>query len=154
MASISPRKNKKGIITSYTIRVYHGYDSNGKRLKSYTTNYKPAPNMTVKQAEKEAKRQALLFEEKCRLGYMPDSKQTFAQYAEYVLGIKEQAGTKHTTITRYRELLGRINNKIGHIRLVDIRPQHLTELYSKLRLVIMPFLFFLGEILAIIKIPP
>lgn len=133
MASISPRKNKKGIITSYTIRVYHGYDSNGKRLKSYTTSYKPAPNMTVKQAEKEARRQALLFEEKCRLGYMPDSKQTFAQYAEYVLGIKEQAGTKHTTITRYRELLGRINDKIGHIRLVDIRPQHLTELYSLLR---------------------
>lgn len=133
MASISPRKNKKGVITSYTIRVYHGYDSNGNRLKPYTMSYKPAPDMTTKQAEKEVQRQALLFEEQCKLGYMPDNKQTFAEYAEYVLDIKEQAGTKHTTITRYRELLKRINNGIGHIKLVDIRPQHLTELYSVLR---------------------
>lgn len=33
MVSISARKNKKGVITSYTIRVYNGYDNNGKRLK-------------------------------------------------------------------------------------------------------------------------
>ncbi|MDE7363558.1 MAG: tyrosine-type recombinase/integrase [Ruminococcus sp.] len=133
MAHIMPRKNKKGIITSYTIRVSRGYDSNGKRLKPYTMSYKPAPNMTVKQADKEAKRQALLFEEQCRLGYAPDSRQTFAQYAEYVLTVKEQAGTKHTTVTRYRELLERINAGIGHIKLADIRPQHLTELYFLLR---------------------
>lgn len=67
--------------------------------------------MTVKHAEKEARRQAFLFEEKCRFGYMPDNKQTFAEYAEYVLTVKEQAGTKYTTITRYRELLERINYK-------------------------------------------
>ena len=133
MASISPRKNKKGEITSYTIRVYHGYDSNGKRLKPYTKSYKPAPNMTAKQIEKEVQKQALLFEEQCRLGYAPDSRQTFAQYAEYVLSIKEQVGTKHRTITRYRELLERINVGIGHIRLTDIRPQHLTEFYTQLR---------------------
>lgn len=60
MASISPRKNKKGIITSYTIRVYHGYDSNGKRLKPYTKSYKPATNMTAKQIEKEVQRQAFI----------------------------------------------------------------------------------------------
>ncbi|MDE5855363.1 MAG: tyrosine-type recombinase/integrase [Ruminococcus sp.] len=132
MASISPRKNKKGEITSYTIRVYHGYDSNGKRLKPYTKSYKPAPNMTAKQIEKEVQKQALLFEEQCKLGYMPDSKQTFAQYSEYVLTVKEQT-IKHSTIKRYRELLERINDKIGHIKLVDVRPQHLTELYSLLR---------------------
>ena len=133
MATISPRKNKKGKITSYTIRVYHGYDSNGKRLKSFTMSYKPAPNMTAKQSEKEARKQALLFEEKCKLGYMPDNKQTFAEYADYVLTIKEQAGTKHSTIKRYRELLERINTVIGYIRLTEIRPQHLSELYSQLR---------------------
>lgn len=133
MATISPRKNKKGKITSYTIRVYHGYDSRGKRLKSFTMSYKPAPNMTEKQSEKEARKQALLFEEKCKLGYTPDNRQTFSEYADYVLSIKEQAGTKHSTIKRYRELLERINTGIGYIRLTDIRPQHLSELYSKLR---------------------
>lgn len=133
MATITPRKNKKGKITSYTIRVYHGCDSSGKRLKPFTMSYKPAPNMTIKQAEKEANKQALLFEEKCKLGYTPDNRQTFSEYADYVLSIKEQAGTKHSTIKRYRELLERINTRIGYIRLTDIRPQHLSELYSKLR---------------------
>ena len=89
--------------------------------------------MTIKQAEKEANKQALLFEEKCKLGYTPDNRQTFSEYADYVLSIKEQAGTKHSTIKRYRELLERINTRIGYIRLTDIRPQHLSELYSKLR---------------------
>ncbi len=89
MPNITPRKNKNGEITSYTIRVYHGYDSNGKRLKPYTMSYKPAPNMTAKQIEKEVQRQAMLFEEQCRLGYAPDSRQTFARYAEYVLKSKE-----------------------------------------------------------------
>lgn len=133
MATITPRKNKNGKITSYTIRVYHGYDSGGKRLKPFTMSYKPDSDMTAKQSEKEAKKQALLFEEKCRIGYTPDNRQTFSQYADYVLNIKEQAGTKHSTIKRYRELLERINDKIGHIRLTEIRPQHLSELYSQLR---------------------
>lgn len=133
MASITPRKNKNGKITSYTIRVYHGYDSSGKRLKPFTMSYKPDSDMTAKQSGKEAKKQALLFEEKCRIGYTPDNRQTFSQYADYVLNIKEQAGTKHSTIKRYRELLERINDKIGHIRLTEIRPQHLSELYSQLR---------------------
>ena len=39
MAAITPRKNKSGEIFSYTIRVYRGYDSSGKRLKPYTMTY-------------------------------------------------------------------------------------------------------------------
>ena len=68
MANITPRKNKKGEITSYTIRVYHGYDSEGNRLKPYTMSYKPAPGMTAKRIEKEVQRQATLFEEQCKQG--------------------------------------------------------------------------------------
>ena len=59
MANITPRINKNGEITSYTIRVYHGCDSKGKRLKPYTMSYKPAPGMTSKQIEKEVQRQAV-----------------------------------------------------------------------------------------------
>ena len=68
MANITPRKNKNGEITSYTIRVYHGYDSEGNRLKPYTMSYKPAPGMTAKRIEKEVQRQATLFEEQCKQG--------------------------------------------------------------------------------------
>lgn len=98
MANITPRKNKNGEITSYTIRVYHGYDKQGKRLKPYTMNYKPLPGMTARQMEKEVQRQALIFEEQCRQGYSPDNKQTFEQYADYVVSLKERAGVKHSVI--------------------------------------------------------
>lgn len=133
MANITPRKNKDGVITSYMIRVYHGYGKDGKRLKPYTMSYKPAPNMTARQIEKELNRQAVQFEEQCRLGYSLDNRQTFAEYAEYVLKCKQESGVKRRTIERYRELLERINAGIGHIKLADLRPQHLSGLYTQLR---------------------
>ena len=133
MANITPRKNKDGIITSYTIRVYHGYDSSGKRLKPYTMSWKPDPKMTAKQIEKELNRQAVQFEEQFRAGYALDNRQTFAEYAEYVLKCKADSGTKRRTIERYTTLLGRINAGIGHIKLADLRPQHLNNFYSQLR---------------------
>ncbi len=37
MANITPRRDKNGNITSFTIRVYHGYDS--KRLKPFNMSY-------------------------------------------------------------------------------------------------------------------
>ncbi len=132
MASITPRKGKDGEIVSYTIRVYHGYDSNGKRLKPYTTTYKPDKGMSPKRIEKELNRCALQFEEQCTQGYKLDNKQTFAQYAEYVIELKERSGIKHNTIYSYRKLAERINQGIGHLKLSDIRPQHLNELYSQL----------------------
>ena len=65
MANITPRRDKNGNITSYTIRVYHGYDSSGKRLKPFTTSYKPPKGLTAKQADKEAARFANDFENEC-----------------------------------------------------------------------------------------
>ncbi len=133
MPNITPRKNKNGEITSYTIRVYHGYDGAGKRLKPYTMSWKPAPGMTQKQIEKELNRQAVQFEEQCRNGYALDNRQTFAEYADYVLKCKADSGTKRRTIERYTALMGRINAGIGHIKLADLRPQHLNNFYSQLR---------------------
>ena len=132
MPNITPRKNKNGEITSYTIRVYHGYDGAGKRLKPYTMSWKPAPNMTQKQIEKELNRQAVQFEEQCRNGYALDNKQTFAQYADYVVNLKERTGVKHGAICWYRNQLKRINAGIGHLKLDEIRPQHLNALYTQL----------------------
>lgn len=80
MPNITPRKNKNGEITSYTIRVYHGYDSNGKRLKPYTMSYKPAQNMTAKQIEKEVQRIATLFEEQCKQGLSNEKLDTIEHF--------------------------------------------------------------------------
>ncbi|MBQ8435227.1 MAG: site-specific integrase, partial [Oscillospiraceae bacterium] len=133
MANITPRKDKGGNIISYRIRVSRGYDINGKQLKPYTKTWKPEKGMTARQIEKELNRQAVQFEEQCKLGYALDTRQTFAAYADYVMKIKEESGTKHRTIERYKGLLDRINAGIGHIKIGDIRPQHLNQFYSQLR---------------------
>lgn len=72
------------------------------------------------------------FEEKCRSGLAADNRQTFAEYAEYVLALKERQGVKHRTLVRYRDLLKVINEHIGYMKLADIRPQHLNSLYEQL----------------------
>ncbi len=133
MASITPRKDKSGNIISYTIRVFRGYDSDGKKLKPYTMTYKPEKGMTAKQIDKELNRKAVQFEEQCKLGYALDTRQTFAEYSQYVLQTKSNSGTKHRTIERYKELLERINQGIGHLKLSDIRPQHISQFYTQLR---------------------
>lgn len=133
MANIFPRKNKEGKINSYTIRVFRGKDSSGKNLKPYTTTFKPSPNWSEAKIEKELKKFVVLFEEECKSGYIVDNKQTFESYANYALDIKERVEQKkHKTITRYKELLERINIAIGHIKLVDLRPQHLNKFYDML----------------------
>lgn len=133
MANITPRKNKHGEIISYRIRVARGYDSNGKKIKPYEMTWRPAPNMTSKQIQKEVQKQAVLFEEQCRQGLTGDGRQKFDTYAEYVIELKEKSGElRHNTALRYRELLERVNQGIGHIRLVDLRSQHLNKLYEQL----------------------
>ena len=132
MANIRARKNKNGDIISYEIRVFKGRDENGKQLNPYVMTYRPAPGMTAKQIEKELNRRAVQFEEQCHLGYSLDNKQTFAQYAAYVVDLNERSGMKHTTVSRYRDMLPRINAGIGHIRIADLRPQHLNAFYEQL----------------------
>ncbi|MBE6845232.1 MAG: site-specific integrase [Ruminococcus sp.] len=133
MPNITPRTNKNGEIVSYRIRVAAGYSASGEKIRPYEMTWKPAPNMTKKQIEKELNRQATLFEEQCKLGLMGDGKQKFENYADYVMKVKADSGVlRHNTEMRYRELLVRINAGIGHIKIADIRPQHLNELYRQL----------------------
>ena len=133
MPNIEARKNKDGKIISYRIKVYKGRDSNGKRLKPYTKTWKVPENWSDSKIQKELNRIATLFEEECKGGLVVDNRQTFSQYAEYVINLKEKNGIKHQTITLYKKLLERINLAIGHIKLADIRPQHLNNFYEQLR---------------------
>ena len=116
---------------TYRITVYSGYDTSGKRIR-HRTLWKPAPGMTPRQIEKAVQRAAIDFERSIEQGYSLDNKQTFAEYAAYVLDLKERTGVRPTTLDRYRDLLGRINAAIGHIKLADLRPQHLNSFYKNL----------------------
>ena len=59
-----------------------------------------------------------------------DSRMKFEEYCEYVLELKERRGAKHSTIVRYSELTTRIYPAIGHMKLRDIRADHLNMLYT------------------------
>lgn len=129
MANITPIKGKKS--TSYKITVSRGRDLNGNQIRP-TMTWTPEPGMTKRQIEKEVNRIAYEFEREIKLGFQADDRQTFAEYAEYVLKVKEQSGKKVRTLERYKELLQRINPAIGHLKLKDIRPQHLNAFYQNL----------------------
>lgn len=129
MATIKKREGRTGI--TYKITVAQGSDSSGKQVRHFKT-WVPEPNMTERQMEKEAQRVAFEFERQIEQGYVVDDRQTFAEYAEYVLQLKARSGCKSRTIERYYELLERINPAIGHIKLGDIRPRHLNEFYKNL----------------------
>ena len=133
MANVTPRKNKQGEIISYQVKVFDGYNADGTKRKPHIATYHPEPGMTKKQIEKALNEFVVNFEQQCHAGLAGDGKQKFAVYAEYVLNLKEQSGELRThTLTRYRQLMERINAGIGHLKISDIRPQHLNQLYEQL----------------------
>lgn len=129
MATVEKIAGKAGI--TYRISVSSGFDTSGKRIRHRMT-YKPEPGMTARQIEKAVQRAAADFERSIEQGFVLDSRQTFAEYASYVLDLKERAGLKTKTLDRYKELSIRINQAIGHLKIADIRPQHLNSFYKNL----------------------
>lgn len=133
MANIQERRSKDGKLISYSIRVHRGRGPDGKQLKPWTATFEVSPTWTEKSAKKKAEAFAATFEKECREGVTTDSRQKFGPYCEYVINLKEQLGTvKHSTISSYRDLAARINPAIGHIRLKDLRADHLNDLYTAL----------------------
>ena len=129
MASIKQIKGKKGV--SFLITVSCGSDHTGKQVRHYKT-WHPDPKMTDRQIEKAVQKAALDFEREIELGYQIDQRQSFAQFSDYVLQEMEREEKKHKTIYEYRQLTKRIYPEIGHLKLQEIRPQHLNAFYAKL----------------------
>ena len=129
MATIEKISGKTG--TTYRISVSTGFDTQGKRIR-HRMNYKPTPGMTERQIQKAVQRAAADFERSIEQGFSLDNKQTFAEYADYVLDLKQRTGTKARTLDRYLDMMVRINQAIGHIKLADLRPQHLNSFYKNL----------------------
>ena len=126
MANIEKITGKSG--TTYRITVSGGFDTSGKRIR-HRMKYKPESGMTARQIEKAVQRAAADFERSIEQGFSLDNRQTFADYAAYVIDLKERTGTKHRTISGYKGLLIRTNQAIGHMALQDIRAIHLNRFY-------------------------
>ena len=132
MAYIQARFNKKGELLHYRLFVSDGLDWTGRQRRRYKIWTPDKSGMSQKQMEKAALAAAIKFEEEIRAGYEVDKRKKFHEYAEYVMDLKSRTGLSPTTIERYRSMLPRIYDGIGHIKLTDIRPYHLNDLYKHL----------------------
>lgn len=113
--------------------VSSGRDSNCKQLWHNKT-VKADPTMTEKRFLKEAEKLCLQFEQECLTGLATDNKKRLDEYVDYYIDLREQREIiKATTAECYRHVANKhIKPYLGHLKLVDIRPDHLNVLYSKL----------------------
>lgn len=125
MASVTKRGS------TYLFRVSCGFDGTGKRIMKSLT-WTPPPSLTPKQAEKEAQRQAVLFEEKCRTGQFLDNSTRFGDFTEIWMKNYAEKQLRPTTLSRYKDMLKRINAALGNMKLKDIQPHHLYTFYDNL----------------------
>ena len=132
MANIQERRDSKGKLISYSIRVHRGRGADGKQLKPWTATFDVSPTWTEKSARKKAEAFAATFERDCKLGLASDTRLKFSEYCDYVIDLKEKRGAKHATIASYRDLTARIYPAIGHIKIRDLRADHLNDLYTQL----------------------
>lgn len=124
-----PTIEKRG--NTYRITVCSGYDINGKQIRNRMT-YKPEPNMTAKQIEKEVQRQAVLFEEQCTKGQTIGGNIKLAEFIEMYFQSYANINLKKKTIVGYRGLVPVVNQALGHLRIDKIQPHHLNAFYSNL----------------------
>lgn len=125
MATIRKRNN------TYHIRVSLGENYAGERICRYMT-WDPPAGMTPKKEEKEVRRIAQEFETKCRSGLIVDDTIRFCDFAERWFRDYAEKQLRPRTLHRYKSLMPRINQAIGHIKLRDLRPHHLVEFYNNL----------------------
>ena len=130
MATVKKLEGKSGV--SYKITVSSGRDSTGKQIRHYKT-WTPPAGMSLTRADKEAQKVAIQFETELEQGFQTDKKWTFTDYANYVIALKESNGAKHNTVRGYRDLLRRIDQAFGNVKLIDLRPQHLNRFYKSLQ---------------------
>jgi len=116
---------------SYSIRVSTGYSTAGKQVRKNFT-WTPEPGMTEKQIEKELNKQVVLLEDRATSGRLVDSKIKFSAFADIWMKDYAEKQLSVKTVDRYNDLLLRVNDAIGHMRLDRIQPHHLLEFYTNL----------------------
>ena len=130
MACIKKRVKKDGSVV-YGIPVFTGYDRKGRQLFASMT-YVPEKGMSAHQMEKEAKRQALIFEEKINGGLLLDSKMKLDELIDKWMREYAEKQLKPQTVYNYKKLVPRISAVMGHLRIQQIRPTQIMEFYSNL----------------------
>ena len=86
----------------------------------------------LEQAQKEAQRQAIMFEESIKFGTTDNTHIRFQQYAEIWLKDYAEVELAPKTVCDYKHLMPAINAEIGYLYLDKITPTHLIRLRDKL----------------------
>ena len=121
MACVRKKKNGK-----YEIIVSLGYNVEHKKIIK-TMTYSPEENMTEKAAQKEAERQAVLFEEKVKNGEYGSSKIKLVDFINDIWFKEYMKGKSPSTVYRYSNLNKLIIQQLGHLPLESIRPLHIQK---------------------------
>ena len=125
MASITKRGN------AYLIRCYAGYTADGKQITKMMT-WHPEAGMSEAKAQKEAQRQAIMFEDSIKFGTTDNTHIKFQQYSEIWLKDYAEVELAPKTVCDYKHLMPAINAEIGYLYLDKITPTHLIRLRDKL----------------------
>lgn len=117
---------------SYRLTVSCGYDKEGKKIRKCKTI--DLSRLSPKKQLAEAERQFILFQEEVKKGlYVSSDKITFSEFIDKWLTDYANVNLQPKTLLEYKNLLNRINTALGHIKLTQLQPTHLTEFYNNLR---------------------
>ena len=130
MAEIYEYTRKDGS-TSFYIRASDGYCVNGKQRRPSKT-WKPPKGMSIDKARKEAKKEAVRFEDSIKVEQTHDGSMKFERFCEDIWR-PLYAPKKKKTLDGYNKLLPQIYQAIGHIPLNRIATVHLDIFYKNLQ---------------------
>ena len=119
MASV----RKRG--SSYQIRVSCGLRVDGSQVIQ-TRTWKPDPNFTERQVEKELAKQVMLFEDQCFKGHVTANIK-FETFAERWFEEYARLNLRSTTFVRMRQLTQRVYPAIGYLRMDKITARHIQQ---------------------------
>lgn len=125
MARVEKRKG------SFLLVAFEGYTADGKQIRK-TKTWKPPAGMAARKAEKEAMKAAILFEQQVQAGMVAETGVKFSAFADRWFSDYAEVQLRPRTVARYRELMGRINDALGHMYIDKIRPAHLMDFYKHL----------------------
>ena len=127
MATIQERSKN-----SYRITVSCGCDSDGKQIRKTKTVKFPEEMSKAKQ-KKEAEKQAIQFEQEVQNGtYLDGEKITFGDLAQRWITEYAEKELAPMTVSRYKQLLNRINLALGNLKLCKIQPLHIIQFMNNL----------------------
>ena len=115
---------------AYKITVSCGYDIHGKHIRRFLT-YKPDEGMSESQIKKAVNREAVLFEESCKQGYVTSAIK-FEKFAEEWFKNVASIKLKERTLANYRYLSRRVYAEFGHMAMSKITPRHVQKFISDL----------------------